>query len=196
MKKIIIIFVLLVFGVSSSYAVFDSKKVKELEAENASLKVENAKLKSKIKEYEDGIDKIKTALITAAENYEKELAAEEKDRKAASEKYAKQTANVKEKIEILDSSFDSDDINAYLPVVFANVKLKNTSEFDVRVMIVVEVRGKGDKWQFVYEEHNFYTNLSAGETKTLAEDFYIKSNSVKAGNGVTFSLRIEDVTIY
>jgi regulator of replication initiation timing len=188
MKKSIFIIVLFFTYITSAYALFDSKKVKELEQENATLKKENTTLRAENNKMKKDINRLKQdpslyqILMTAAE--------EEAERESKAIPVAINT------VEIIQADFDSSDLGGYYPKIYANIKVKNKNKFSVRLNITVEVRGQDDKQQFIYEKHNITGYLNAGETKMLTEDFHIDDDSVKAGYGATFNAIITEVVKY
>jgi sugar-specific transcriptional regulator TrmB len=177
MKKIMLVLIIMIFATSSTHALFDSKKIKELEDENATLKSENIALKAenkKMKNYlldlKEKLESIKTLIKEAKQQYEKE------------------SINVKDKVEIVQENYNYSDSHLY-----SNVKVKNNSKFSVRAMIVVEVHGSGDQSGFIYKEFNIYETIAPGETKNLKGDSLLFKDNI---NSIpTYKARIEEVVI-
>jgi hypothetical protein len=96
------------------------------------------------------------------------------------------------KIDIIQADFDTEDLSrCSLCDVYYNILVENKNKFDVRLTLVIETRGSGDKQQFIYKEQTVYAYLKANETKTLAESFYVDKKFIEAGNGITFNVRME-----
>jgi hypothetical protein len=189
MKRNLAVIILFFLFASSSFALFDSKKIDELEQEVSALKLEVAKLRSEIKDLK--------ASVRSSGGSNSEIAAIATIAATYKENEPKMTEIGSDKIRIVKSDFDSEDLSTCTYCkIFSNILLENKNKFTVRVNLVVEVRGTGDKQQFIYEEQNFYIDLNAGETKNLAESFRVNDESVKAGNGLTFAARIASVVKY
>jgi len=188
MRKFLLVIIIFACVVSQAHALFDSKKVKELEQENAALKAEIAKLKT-------DIDNLKKKLKA------KEVLTEEENKAAMQilEKIATivvtEPEDLKGKFEIVLIDFEMDS-NKYLPKAYGNIHIKNNSKFAARVVIVIEVRGSGDKQPFIYQEEKFVEYFTPGETKTIVKSFYVDKDIIKAANGVTFNARIKSAKQY
>lgn len=187
MKKSIFAIVLLFTYLTSAYAIFDSKKIKELEQENTKLKSEVTELKNEIKKMK--------AKLNATNKEEAAIATVTAYLVGSGEKVIEIGTD---KVDLIKSDFDLSGISPTINAgtIYSNLTAANNNNFSVEVVILYEVTGTGDKENFVFHEETTVVVLKPNEIKTVTDSFYISLYSVDLGDGISCKAKITKAVKY